>query len=102
MTALDELTLDVGGLTIEHLDQGWAIACQRYPEHAPPPCDQVAEWIAWSVRCCPYRAPAVPLCSGHKDELVQGESGICAHCSTTFAPTRTGFTLIEPLNRRPQ
>jgi hypothetical protein len=85
---------------IVHLDEDWAIPCGRYPEHLPPPCDHPAEWIAWSVRCCPDRQAAVPLCAAHLDELLTGEEGICAHCGQTFAPTRAGFTLIEPLNRR--
>ena len=85
---------------IEHLDEDWVVPCERYPEHLLPPCDRAAEWIAWSVLCCPDRQRAVPLCSAHRDELLTGEEGVCSHCGHTFAPTRTGFTLIEPLNRR--
>ena len=82
------------------LDEDWAVPCQRYPVHLLPPCDAIAEWIAWSVRCCPDRAPALSLCTAHKDELMTGELGCCAYCGEEFAPTRAGFTLIEPLNRR--
>lgn len=103
VTEIERVTcVRINEALIEHLDEDWAVPCQRYPEYLPPPCDQPAEWIAWTVRCRPDRMPAVPLCSAHKDELMQGESGLCAHCSAAFVPTVTGFTLIEPLNRRPQ
>lgn len=86
-------------LPIEHLDEDWAVPCERYAA-SPPPCESVAEWIAWTVRCCPDRMIAVPLCTGHKDEVLMGASGTCGHCGWTFEPCYVGFRLIEPLNRR--
>ena len=86
-------------VSLTHLDEDWAVPCERYGEVAPP-CESPAEWIAWTLRCCPDRKPAVTLCTAHKDEVLTSAAGFCAHCNAAFVPCYTGFRLIEPLNRR--
>lgn len=99
MTGLPLPVAVPGDLTL--LDEDWAVPCERYQWPLPiPPCDQQAAWVAWTVPCCPGRSPVVLLCTGHEDDLIGGESGICMHCGNEFTPCRAGFRLIEPLNRR--
>jgi hypothetical protein len=79
MTALPLPVAVPDDLTL--LDEDWAVPCERWLRPLPvPPCDQQAAWVAWTVPCCPERSPVVLLCTGHKDDLIGGESGICMHC----------------------
>jgi hypothetical protein len=90
---------------LAHLDEDWAVPCemgQTIERAGGSGCSATAEWIAWAVRCCPDRTSSVLLCSGHKSELIATpKPGVCSHCDEVFFPGRTGFRLIEPLNRRP-
>jgi hypothetical protein len=84
---------------IEHLDEDWAIPCERKRHNG----DASAEWIAWSFRCCPKMLPSILYCSPCKDEalrLMATYDRYCPHCGYLFAPAATVIRLIEPLNRR--
>lgn len=100
MTALPLPVAVPVDLTIRHLDEDWAVPCERKPPIGQP-CTKPAEWVCWSVRCCPDRAQTFLLCDRHKADLLRTELvAVCSHCDEIFEPARTGFRLIEPLNRR--
>lgn len=90
----------------EHLDEDWAIPCQVIKRDGSDQCQMQAEWLGWRVLCCPDAGTDNPVslwCTSHKDEVLAATFiGECDFCHRVYRPYRTGFRLIEPLNRRPQ
>ena len=104
MTALSLPVAVPVDLTIQHLDEDWAVPCDVGRNTGGPQgadvCSVTATWTAWSVKCCEGRAIAVVLCDGHKAALLTSPFGVCQHCEYVFSPASAGVRLIEPLNRR--
>lgn len=104
MTARDlEAQSLVDPLLLHHLDEDWAVPCERA---ARPTADgddcggrNPAAWILWPVcGCAPllYCAPCRDIVTGYRRLT-------CVHCGyrwrwRPWIPT--AFRLIEPLNRR--
>lgn len=86
-------------IAIADLDEDWAVPCVT-TRHGVQ-CDQPAEWIAWSVACCPAGDNGATWCTPHKDLWITRPDGAtCIGCGAEFVPARAAYRLIEPLNRR--
>lgn len=90
-------------VSLTHLDEDWAVPCdfggKIKREGDPWPCENAAEWIAWTTRCCPARTAVILLCEAHRADVLESP-GFCHHCDEDFNPGSLGFRLIEPLNWR--
>lgn len=96
------LSLPVLEILTDHLDEDWAVPCEvgvKLKRSNGEVCDRAAEWIAWSVTCCPDRYGSILLCETHRASIAVRVM-VCAFCREPFLPGITGFRLIEPLNRR--
>ena len=85
--------------TVEHLDEDWAVPCQRKRHQGGQP----AQWIVWSVKCCDRMLPYALWCTPCMEDAMRRMASYdreCPHCGHLFAPAVAVVRLIEPLNRR--
>lgn len=89
-------------IAIADLDEDWAVPCEvgvKLKRANGEVCNRTAEWVAWTVRCCPERTASMFICDGHRRSLTT-RAAVCHHCREPFLPGILGYRLIEPLNRR--
>lgn len=87
----------------------WEVACERAARDEEglthgqlPGCacngEGVAEWSLWFA--CGCTPGYVLYCTPCKDQMLQSPRIYCTGCSTMFTPGSTGYSLVEPINRR--
>lgn len=97
---------------IEHLDEAWAVPCERMARSmvsydggrtwlsGDDHCggQNPAEWILYPT--CPCPPNAVLYCTSCRDTVLGYLQVSCDSCGEIWMPASRAVRLIEPLNRR--